>query len=97
MPRHTPGPWSAHEYDDGGWYIYAGGGWFIEGDALVAETPGHTGTHEANAYLIAAAPELLEAAQALLIDLKAHDDAGLDCSAGVALRAAIAKATGGQP
>lgn len=51
---------------------------------------------EANARLIAAAPDLLEALVALIPDAEANDFGGPDTGARIAAaRAAIAKATGG--
>jgi hypothetical protein len=99
MTTHTPGPWHVGYYLDG-WAV------FPDSD------PGHAVTRmqnrpgdEANARLIAAAPDMLEALEAIL---KAHaliveeaageDDEGdivdEDCTRA---RAAIAKARGGQP
>jgi hypothetical protein len=59
--KHTPGPWT---FDKDNLNIYANG--------MVAETYGHThnGERHANARLIAAAPELLEALEALMIEIK---------------------------
>ena len=51
---HTPGPWTLHVGSGREAYIEA-----MEGDVLIAEC--HDGEAEANARLIAAAPELLEA------------------------------------
>ena len=54
MSKHTPGPWEAREHSDGShWFVDWDGGW-TAGDEL----------SEANARLIAAAPELLEACEA---------------------------------
>lgn len=50
----------------------------------------------ANAHLIAAAPELLEALKDMLHVMEQHEQlSGCDCSIGDQARAAIAKATGG--
>lgn len=83
---HAPGPWSArNEQDDGGKYaIQAANG------IQVALTIGNTSTETANAHLIAAAPELLDALQ-WLIKLEESDGAA---DALAKARAAIAKATG---
>lgn len=58
--KHTPGPWAARKPDDiGGSRVYAD----CKGGSLIA-TPGYMrdeSESEANARLIAAAPELLEA------------------------------------
>ena len=95
---HTPGPWFFHNLPDG-WCIStaktrraAGSHNAICGaeadyDPLWNEEP-----NEANARLIAAAPELLEASQSLLTNLLAG---GLGSMKQIeALQAAIAKATG---
>jgi hypothetical protein len=89
MSKHTPGPWVAK--DDGvGPYIMAG-----EIDIAMAVGPFSYDYMElevnANARLIAAAPELFEALQrcaALLSRYPKHDDAWRQA------RAAIAKAEG---
>jgi hypothetical protein len=63
MAEHTPAPWRVGEYSE----LY---GWAIDGNReagfLVARVQADTEDHEegaANARLIAAAPELLEAAK----------------------------------
>ena len=86
--KHTPGPWSADECRSG-FAVYA----YKSGEAVVQteDDEGRYGTiaNEANARLIAAAPELLDALRLVL----AHDGAltGADWTA---IRAAIAKAEG---
>lgn len=102
---HTPGPWKAVPYPHTGQFnISALGGELIVYSHLGAV--GNGPAAEANACLIAAAPELLEALRALLADIDADD--GRDscwclsdapgspspgpCEACLA-RAAIAKAT----
>jgi len=95
MSNHTKGPWKATRDDLQGYYAIRG-----EDGTLVFETGGntlHTKNRDANALLIAASPDLLEAAEAAL---KLWDKHGLgdddDESAPVysQLRAAIAKAKG---
>ena len=57
---HTPGPWTAVKLDDDGHYDITAN----NGAAVIAGTAGWYGEHnpgEANARLIAAAPEMLEA------------------------------------
>jgi hypothetical protein len=86
---HTPGPWQAFP---------------PEGDAdhwEVLDEFGHTATvygdeepAKANSLLIAAAPDLLDACEELLIYLGDWDDMDNDTCAKA--RAAIAKAKGGQ-
>lgn len=86
---HAPGPWIAcHDPDDGGEYaIQAANG------IHVALTIGNTRTERANAYLIAAAPELLAALKETLMLLETFSPQG---AAVESARAAIAKATEAQ-
>jgi phage tail protein X len=85
---HTPGPWtyqaSAGDHD---WLVYSENS-DARDIAIVRRF------HEANAALIAAAPDLLAALQAIMGDPDAVDHIlHLDA---VAADAAIAKATGGE-
>lgn len=79
MSKHTPGPWTASgPHADGAWLIDAG-------DFAVCDVP----TGEANARLIAAAPDLLAAADA------AHDwyySTAIDTPEGRAVMQALATA-----
>lgn len=80
---HTPGPW--HTGGRGDRIIYAADGYAVASATVFHNQ--HDGQLEANARLIAAAPELLEAAikvNALSIQSDAHRE----------LRAAISKAIG---
>lgn len=83
--KHSPGPWEAVDRLTVRSRFVAGdadsGGW------LVASLPAHASDDDAR--LIAAAPDLLKAAQACLL----RDDIAGD-ELGDLLRAAIAKATG---
>lgn len=88
MSKHTPGPWwpkrSKTESCDGSlrWYVeHDGAGIWNDGVPSVCS--------EANAHLIAAAPDLYEALNALLPDLDALGIQGLRVEAA---RAALAKA-----
>lgn len=100
MSNYTPGPWVAELGRDGCFSIEADR-FGITGGLLVLasrnEHPLLADQMHANARLIAAAPELLEALQNLLNDTqhKEHQD----CDDGPCpvreARAAIAKATGG--
>lgn len=85
--KHTPGPWSAEECRSG-FAVYA----YKSGDAVVRteDDEGRYGTiaNEANARLIAAAPELLEA---LIGVVKVADRATKEFDKA---RAAISKAIG---
>ena len=108
--RHTPGPWAcrytARQDGNGGGYR-----WTIhnamasdlgDGQAIATIGYGTAETKEANARLIAAAPDLLEVAhqaKRLMLEIEANMDNGLpDDSEERELfdnaRAAIAKATG---
>ena len=66
QPKHTPGPWFAKRAGDGGYFE-----WYVGRDGEncpIAEDiadPMTRDPSEANAHLIAAAPELLEALKAL--------------------------------
>ena len=92
MDKHTPGPWvvdRSHPDWVEGTTIWAN-------DVVIAHAVAdqHHQT-EANARLIAAAPDLLAALEACLHRLDAHDDQSApEC---LTARAAIAKATGVQP
>lgn len=98
--KHTPGPWYAEKIVDRAEFnIFPAGGTYAivtvkppEFDALHS----HAKAIEANACLIAAAPELLAALRALLedaIDLGIYE--GNMSGSAVAARNAIDKATGG--
>lgn len=91
---HTPGPWEAtrwydRETDQGGYQITVNGRLLpmCDMDSSEVDDP------EANARLIASAPDLLEALQAVLSNCL--DSQGL-ADAYKQARAAIAKATGEQ-
>jgi hypothetical protein len=97
--QHTPGPWAVRDHwsDEGAFEVYPTrngkqpkfGEW-----AALAEVPEYgEGEAEANALLIAAAPDLLEALK--LIASAENSALDLAYCKGIA-RAAIAKATGVQ-
>ena len=97
---HTPGPWKF-----GKELTARSGEWLVSFDAgskgrgiAIAETRAGSGNEEANARLIAAAPELLAALEtaymALIGYLPAHRNDVTDAAIGAA-RAAITKAKGG--
>jgi len=101
MSKHTPGPWKAQLRDGYGgqweverqWEVVATG----ETERWIADADSLTGCDEANARLIAAAPELLEALQ----EIAECGSASMVANVWVELarvqniaRAAIAKATG---
>lgn len=100
---HTPGPWIIEEVDDGQAVISAESKKWIDFARVWVVTDGSTDKEgEANARLIAAAPELLEACLAMIEwDDREKDHAvsfenriELCTQAFTKARAAIAKATG---
>jgi hypothetical protein len=90
--KHTPGPWRSERGNgDYGRNVTADNGRRIVCETICAE-------HEANARLIAAAPELLEALHSILEHSREFGDIE-DCETMLAriedkVRAAIAKAEG---
>ncbi|MDZ5813883.1 hypothetical protein U4I65_02380 [Stenotrophomonas maltophilia] len=96
--KHTPGPWGIEQTDDTNWIG------FMRPDGRKVELivcttqrdnffkPDVQDKNDANARLIAAAPELLEALKDAVCAL---DCCGKDYPAAEKARAAIAKATGG--
>lgn len=99
--KHTPGPWRAEwttrraEGEERGWHVFEEEN---TDDGMLIELPDQYGdNHEANARLIAAAPELLEVARMTVTHIEniqencpltEHEEALLQ-----AADAAIAKAT----
>ena len=86
MSEHTPGPWKAKPAIDPQWVIETK-------DTFVCQTLG--GNDEPNAHLIAAAPDLLEACEAMLALVKVcskHYRSSDEHSAIEQANAAIAKA-----
>ena len=96
--KHTPGPWSAI-----GRYVKSFGPSFLSGGrevCAVSNFTGSEGENEANARLIAAAPELLESLTQTVASLEYWfprwgDPGGANSAMMNVARAAIAKATGG--
>lgn len=90
----TPGPWKAVKGLEGD--IEMGIDWSIETDevGVAAIPPLCDGDHAANARLIAAAPELLEACEAMVDDLADRSKEGGTIRAIEKALAAIAKAKG---
>ena len=84
ITKHTPGPWDIKfQENNENWLV-------MHGLDAVAECPDWNGMPgNANARLIAAAPELLEAAKSYLAVI--HGDNSPEA---IALRAAISKAEG---
>lgn len=95
---HTPGPWKSSW--NGRWLIQTGGGWLIAKVWPPKARGGFSPENvEANARLIAAAPELLEACRTALVELQnlalaMHPNSnGCIARAVEAIKPAIAKAT----
>lgn len=74
MNKHTPGPWTAHEYGS------PTGHWYVRGPRDEKIIHGPSLNNEANAHLIAAAPDLLEQTKllerALLYEIKKSENDG---------------------
>ncbi len=96
MNKHTPGPWQAFyksKYDE--WHVSipmpgSSMGWALFDDGVRSENP------EADARLIAAAPELLDVLIRARDAIEALDGTSIENEKIVDdYRAAIAKATGG--
>jgi hypothetical protein len=89
--QHTPGPWASNSADSFELGVYG------NGYRIAKMTGGEINRDIANARLIAAAPELLDALQAIVKSLADQDDEGLieHAQQMIDARAAIAKATGG--
>lgn len=107
MSKHTPGNWSATPEPNGLEWSVTADDWFV---CCCADMPSE-GMAEANARLIASAPDLLEALTELLIDMKIaqanmrsaarRDPLWEGCAEAIQPRvdaaiAAIAKATGNE-
>ena len=96
--NHTPGPWAANRFKHGA-PLVEGGGHEI---ARVAYWSGSENASEvdANAHLIAAAPDLLAAlhrSKTIFEEISFLEDPRLACREGVSIiEAAIAKATSPQ-
>lgn len=97
MNKHTPGPWKWHDngYPQGIRSDTGPGAVEICRIGGVADAPEDAWECDANARLIAAAPDLLEALEALAD--KAENVMGDHKAAIIDARAAIAKARGQQP
>lgn len=104
--KHTPGPWAMDDRQAGDCYAYVlpESGGILSKICRVDISGDSYGQSIADARLIAAAPDLLEALQALFANMLAQDLAneakrpteGEFIACMVAANAAIAKATGGQ-
>jgi hypothetical protein len=99
QPKHTPGPWLMTDGD----FVYAlherNGRQVNRFSAAIDHYPSQGGTAEegrANAHLIAAAPDLLEALKYITSNCRVfcEDSMDIDDGAVYEARAAIAKAEG---
>ena len=69
MTQHTQGPWEVHINEDGNPVdVYA-----VEGRKSIAKLAVYNPDRKANAAMIAAAPDLLEAANYLLDDMRLRE------------------------
>lgn len=97
--KHTPGPWNAEIYEHGEFAIEAHGQGHSGGTLVICSRNRHQGRpteFEANARLIAAAPELLSVlkmVQEAAIDMRG-EDFNLTTEQWAVFRAVITKATG---
>lgn len=93
MPKHTPGPWEnvGHSGNDAEAFVIEGPdrtiAWTCDTYDEGAEAGTVTETDEANANLICAAPDLLEACEQVL--LASEDGGGMDDIDWKGLRAAV--------
>ena len=90
MNKHTPGPWIHTEDDDNYHAVTAGCGYHVNSDDDGFEIAGCIS--KANAHLIAAAPDLLEALEYCLDCLGDEFALPADCQSNA--RAAIDRARG---
>ena len=106
--QHTPGPWTAVEYGEegSGWWGVLQGAWDISHNraaepGVIADSKYSAMTpaeNDANARLIAAAPELLRATIALQQALRRHPGNSMERGHALTLgAAAITTAEGSQP
>ena len=101
---HTPGPWFADKIEDRSAFNIFMPGYCSAGASVhhLSNATGCMGSREveANARLIASAPELLDALRRIVAlwdhHASAHGD-GVASPLHKVARAAVAKATGGQP
>lgn len=91
--KHTPGPWHANQRTGGVHALDAGGEYLRN---VVASVHFSKEERDANMHLLSAAPDLLNALSAMLVNygyLHALHDLG-DCQATIDARAALDKARG---
>ena len=97
-PKHTPGPWKAVEWSDDRIEFTAGYEFSADGHLLPLDSMSTNNYDEvhANARLIAAAPDLLEALMLMLDQFTKTPSTLKDSEARCKAHAAIAKAMGEQ-
>lgn len=66
MSRHTPGPWKSRVVNGKRCVVQSGSQCLLPGCVAVIDTDGDHPTAQADAQLIAAAPDLLNACKAML-------------------------------
>jgi len=94
MNKHTPGPWFTSRPHQTIYIEARIGGGMLQEVGAIGPTEGGPRQQEANARLIAAAPELLEALQGLLAGEEIATSLEDYAAASEKARAAISKATG---
>jgi len=88
---HTPGPWSVVSHDEGEW----GESYMILQDGNLMLPVAEMITQEADARLIAAAPDMAEALERALTYIERDEEAhGRQFGEGNVIRAALARAKG---
>ena len=88
MSKHTPGPWAIRQEKEGWCRIYAPKDYYVGGEIAHYVS-------NANANLIAAAPDMLEALQSLIAcDFGANGWTETAEQAAIKARTAVLKATG---
>lgn len=94
--KWTPGPWDPETYPHGGFDIAALGAGRLGGTLIIVSRNPHSDVEamHANAHLIAAAPEMYEALDALLIGMEASGGWAGDDGLFDAGMAALRKARG---
>ena len=97
--KHTPGPWIVRDFDGSIGTVETNSGIAVaQAQGIYPMTPQNHYIREANARLIAAAPELLEALERIagftLSQFMGPHDMALECV--LTAKAAITKATGGE-
>lgn len=93
--QHTPGPWSVERHPHSGHPLVAGEGEYVVADCGNGEI--ETASEEANARLIAAAPELLEALISLRDFLRGNGTKSARADAAISKATAATEATGATP